>query len=125
MAQPHSAEPWGGEGGQCHQTGGVRPTATYIIAVLARGASGAAGAHGSLGDKKGVWGGAVGFKAPHCCPLPAVLGVVGRSCSSCTYGGTGLAGFTRGTLETLRALWFSGGGKKKGEKWVRKRESCV
>lgn len=34
-----------------------------------------------------------------------------------TYRGTGLSGFTGGTLETLRTLWFWGEkGKKKGGK---------
>lgn len=34
-----------------------------------------------------------------------------------TYRGTGLSGFTGGTLETLRTLWFCGEkGKKKGGK---------
>lgn len=46
---------------------------------------------------------------PHC-PLPALLGL-GYRCSPGTYGGSGLAGFTRGALETLRALWFNGGKK--------------
>lgn len=111
VAQPHSVEPPGGGAVPTGREGGVRPSATYIIAVLARGASGAAGAHGSLGDRKGLWG-AVGVRSsflPHC-PLPALLGL-GYRCRPGTYRGSGLAGFTRGALETLRALWFNGGKK--------------
>lgn len=76
VAQPHSVEPPGGGAVPTGREGGVRPSATYIIAVLARGASGAAGAHGSLRDRKGLWG-AVGVRSsslPHC-PLPALLGL--------------------------------------------------
>ena len=61
---------------------------------------------------QGLWG-AVGVRSsflPHC-PLPALLGL-GYRCRPGTYRGSGLAGFTRGALETLRALWFNGGKKR-------------